>query len=211
MCQGVVISLVKFNAKGKNKSVILSGIGSHSDLIKDNKSRLERLGWTENSTNQNVYSIESDFSGWNKFTIESDQPHEKDLQRLKIAYKKCAGNAKALISHVKKCGKIDDALIRLLSQLAWAEYKKVTQPARAEYEKVRQLALAEYKKVEQQEWAEYQKVRQQAWAEYEKIEQQARAEYEKVTQLAWAEYHKIKQQAWIKLFSKKLNRVTRLQ
>ena len=200
MCQGVVISLVKFNAKGKNKSVILSGIGSHSDLIKDNKSRLERLGWTENSTNQNVYSIESDFSGWNKFTIESDQPHEKDLQRLKIAYKKCAGNAKALISHVKKCGKIDDALIRLLSQLAWAEYKKVTQPARAEYEKVEQPA-----------WAEYEKVRQQAWAEYEKIEQQARAEYEKVTQLAWAEYHKIKQQAWIKLFSKKLNRVTRLQ
>jgi hypothetical protein len=40
---------------------------------------------------------------------------------------KCAGSAKALIANVKRCEKIDDALVNLLKVKApaWAEYDKV--------------------------------------------------------------------------------------
>jgi len=83
----------------------------------------------------------------------------------------------------------------LLSEPAWAEYKKVQQQAWAEYKKVKQQALAEYEKV-----------KQQAWAEYEKVEQPALAEYKKVQQQAWAEYKKVEQPAFWNLFAIPENR-----
>ena len=164
MCQGVVVSLVSFKNKKKNTGIVLSGIGSHSDLIKDNLKKLKRVGWIENASGEKVISIESNFSSWNKFTIVSDsQPNRNELKLLRDAYKKCAGNVKALIAHVKRCGKIDDALVNLLTEPAWAEYKKVTEPAWAEYNKVTEQALAEYNKVTEPALAEYKKVKEQAW------------------------------------------------
>ena len=73
----------------------------------------------------------------------------------------------------------------LLSQAAYAEYRKVTQAAYAEYRKVTQAAYAEYEKVTQPAEAEYRKVTQPAYAEYEKVTQAAEAEYRKVTQPAF--------------------------
>jgi hypothetical protein len=152
MCQGIVISLVKFTANGKGKKVVLSGIGSHSDLLKNNIKKLKRSGWKENASGESVISIESDFSRWDKFTVESGHPTCAEVAILTREYKKCAGNAKALIAHVKRCGKIDDALIALLTASAWAEYKKVRASARAEYEKVTASARAEYEKVTASAW-----------------------------------------------------------
>ena len=68
---------------------------------------------------------------------------------------------------------------QLLTQPAWAEYKKVRQAAFTEYEKA---ALAEYEKA-------------------------ALAEYEKVRQTAWAEYEQIRQTAFWKIFKSKKNRI----
>ena len=190
MCQGVVISLVKFKNKKKNITVVLSGIGSHSDLIKDNIVKLKRTGWKENISGESIISIESDFSAWNKFTIESEtQPNQNELKILRETYKKCAGSAKALIAHVQKCGKIDNALVNLL-----------TEPA-----------LAEYNKIKDQAWAEYHKITDPALAEYNKIKEPALAEYSKIKDPALAEYSKIKDPAWIRLFSSKANRVPHLQ
>ncbi|MDD5006746.1 MAG: hypothetical protein PHS93_09515 [Candidatus Omnitrophica bacterium] len=47
MCQGVIVSLVKFKDKNnKQKRVVLKGIGSHSDLIKDNIASLKKKSKT---------------------------------------------------------------------------------------------------------------------------------------------------------------------
>jgi hypothetical protein len=201
MCQGIVISLVKFKSKNKNVRVVLSGIGRHSDLIKSNLGKLQKAGWVGNISNESVISIESDFSAWNKFTVESeDQPNRAELKILKDTYKKCAGNARALIAHVKRCGKIDDALVNLLTASALAEYEKVEAPALAEYKKVTASALAKYNKVEAP-----------ALAEYKKVTAPALAEFDKVTASALAEYKKVTAPAWIKLFSLKSNRAPHLQ
>ena len=55
---------------------------------------------------------------------------------------------------------------QLLTQQAWAEYKKIEQPAGAEYDKIRQQAWAEYDKIRQQALAEYNKIRQQAFWDF---------------------------------------------
>ena len=153
MCQGVIVSVVEWRGKNRKiKRCVLSGIGSHSQLLANNAKRLNRLGWRENSTYQHVYSIESDFSAWNKFQLAGDEPDGATLRLLKNEYKRIAGNAKALIAHVKRCGKIDDALLNLLTAPALAEYDKVTAPALAEYDKVKAAAWAEYDKVTAATW-----------------------------------------------------------
>ena len=199
MCQGVVISLVKFQVNGKQKQVILSGVGSHSQLFKDGAARLTRLGWRA-GLEEGIVSIESDFSGWNRFSVESGTPTKRELTTLKRAYKKVAGNGKVLIAHVRRIGKIDDALLELFRAQALAEYDKVSAPAWAEYNKVSAPALAEYDKVAAQ-----------ALAEYNKVKAPALAEYNKVKAPALAEYNKVKAKAWCKLFTKKSNRVKRLR
>ena len=154
MCQGVIVSLVKFKDKNnKQKRVVLKGIGSHSDLIKDNIASLKKRGWNENSRNQDVISIESDFSAWNKFTVENGSPTKSEMAILRRAYKECAGNAKLLIAHVKDIGRLDNSLVKLLSAQALAKYKEVEAPAWAKYEEV-----------EAQAWAKYEEVKAQAWA-----------------------------------------------
>ena len=163
MCQGVVVSLVAFKVANKTKRIVLSGIGSHADLFKDNKNKLIRAGWKGSVTGERIISIESDFSAWNKFTIESGEPSKLELKLLRDAYKRCAGNARTLINHVKRCKKIDQSLVNLLTEPALAEYEKVTEQAWAEYEKVTEQAWAECNKVTEPAWAEYNKVKEPAW------------------------------------------------
>ena len=128
MCQGVIASLVKFRVGKKRKSVILSGIGSHSDLFGDNREKLIGLSGVEGE-GEEIVSIESDFSGWNKFTVESGEPSKSDYRKLAAEYKRIAGSSKALIAHVLRCMKIDEALLSLLTAPARAEYNKVTASA----------------------------------------------------------------------------------
>jgi hypothetical protein len=142
MCQGAIVSLVKFKVKGRNKSIVLKGIGGHSQLVQDNLAKLKRAGWNDNLPDQKVFSIESDFSAWNKFTVESGDPNKAELKILAKAYKEIAGSASALIRHVLKCGKIDGGLVGLLEAPAQAEYDKVTAQAWAEYDKVTAQAWA---------------------------------------------------------------------
>src|ERR1035437_5153629 len=142
MCQGVVVSLYIWKDGKKSRREVRSGIGSHSDLARDSRAWLIKKGWTEDAPGQNVISIESDFEkGWNHFTAGSGNPSLAESGILKREYKRVAGDADALIAHVKKCGKIDDALVELL-----------TAPALAEYEKVKASALAEYEKVTASAW-----------------------------------------------------------
>jgi hypothetical protein len=153
MCQGTIVSLISFKKNNKTVRVVLSGIGSHSKLVKDNMKKLQRAGWKESINGERVVSIESDFSAWNKFTVESgSKPNRAELKILRDTYKKCAGDAKHLIVHVKRCGKIDNALVDLLIESALAEYEKVKAPAWAKYEKSTAQALAEYEKVKAQAW-----------------------------------------------------------
>ena len=125
----MVVSLISFKNKGRIKKVVLSGIGSHSDLVKDNIKKLKRAGWKDSANGENIISIESNFSGWNRFTVESGEPSKSELAILKRAYKKCAGSAKVLIAHVKRCGKIDDALIKLFTAPAQNVLNETTAPA----------------------------------------------------------------------------------
>ena len=145
MCQGVVASLVKFTANGKKKTVVMSGIGSHSDLIKDNVKKLKRAGWKENASGESVISIESDFSGWNKYTVEAGKPSDAEIKILNREYKKCAGNAGALIAHVKRCKKIDDALVALLSADGTKIYNAKRAPLDADHKAKRATLDADYK------------------------------------------------------------------
>ena len=155
MCQGVIVSIVKFKTKsGRRKHVVLSGIGSHSNMLLRNQKKLVRAGCDINSADCSVLSAESDFSGnkYGRYTVESGDPTKQDLAILTREFKRCSGSARSLIAHVRSVGKIDDALLALLRQPARAEYEKVRQPAWAEYEKVRQTARAEYEKVRQPAW-----------------------------------------------------------
>jgi len=133
MCQGCIVSLVKFKVGKKVKSITLAGVGSHSALLSDNKKRLERAGWKENANGERVISIESDFSGWNRFTVESGDPNKQELRLLKSAYKKVAGSSQALIRHIRKTGKIDDALVQLLSDEARKKFDEDTATLRKKF------------------------------------------------------------------------------
>ena len=166
MCNGVVISLISFKNKKKNVRVVLSGIGSHSSLVSDNLKKLKRAGWKENAIGERIISIESDFSAWNKFTVECGEPNRNELKILRSAYKKCAGDATHLIAHVKRCNKLDDSLVNLLTEDARTEYEKVKAPAWTEYEKVTAQARTEYEKVTAPARTEYEKVKAQAWIKY---------------------------------------------
>ena len=127
MCQGAIVSIVRF---GK-KRVVLSGIGSHSTLIADNKKLLEKRGWKEDAPNQSVVSYESDFTQnkWGKFTHEAGDPKKGDEKIVKAEFKRVSGSASALIKHIQRIGRIDDALVKLLTAPAWEAYSEATATA----------------------------------------------------------------------------------
>jgi hypothetical protein len=157
MCQGAIVSLVQFKVGKRNKQIVLKGIGSHADLVADNIKKLTRAGWKDSLPGQKVFSIESDFSAWNKFTVESGEPSKKELKVLAKAYKEIAGSPSALIRHVLKCNKVEDALVRLLTATA----DKAWQEATATAEKAWQEAKATADKA----WQEAAATAEKAWQE----------------------------------------------
>jgi hypothetical protein len=135
MCQGIVTSLFKFKVGRKTVRVIASGIGSHSDLAANSVRKLKRAGWTDKARGQSVVSIESNFrKGYGQFTVESGKPSPADLILLKREYNRVAGSAVALMRHVKRCGKVDDALVALLTPEAWKAYEDGRAPLWKAYE-----------------------------------------------------------------------------
>src|ERR1700690_393534 len=100
MCQGAIVSIFRFS----NKKVVLSGIGSHSTLARENKKLLEKKGWSEKDPNQSVVSYESDFTGrkWGMFTHEGGNPRRGDQTTAKKEFKRISGSASALIKHIQK-------------------------------------------------------------------------------------------------------------
>ena len=153
MCQGAIISIVKWRNGRKTERVVLAGIGSHSTLLADNQKILIKKGWKEDAPSQDVISIESDFSkGFGHYTIEHGKPSKSERAILDREFKRIAGDARSLILHVKKCGKIDLGLTALLTAQALAEYERVTAQAWAEYQRVTAPALAEYQRVKAQAW-----------------------------------------------------------
>ena len=142
MCQGAIVSIVRF---GK-KRVVLSGIGSHSTLIADNKKLLEKCGWKEDAPNQSVVSYESDFTQnkWGKFTHEAGDPKKGDEKIVKAEFKRVSGSASALIKHIQRIGRIDDALVKLLTAPAWEAYSEATATAWKAYNEATAPALAAY-------------------------------------------------------------------
>ncbi len=118
MCQGVICSLVKW----RGGSTVLVGVGSHSELLAKNRKKLERLGWRDDTDNQGIISIESDFKGsYGAFSVESGDPNPDELERLRRAYNKCAGSASKLTAHVKKYG-FNASLVELLSETGKDDY-----------------------------------------------------------------------------------------
>ena len=193
MCSGVVISLVKFKNKNKNVRIILSGIGSHSALLHNNNiDNLQQAGWKE-SINEEIISIESDFSWWNRFSVDGPKIITgTDLKILKNTYKACAGDAEHLIAHVKRCGKVDIALIDLLDDISKAQFHEETQQMRMKYNEIEKPAWEKYKHTTDS--------RDQALMAY----------YGKKT-AALETYYKAVQPVWIRLFSVETNRIPHLQ
>ena len=152
MCQGAIASLIQFKFGKRVKNVMLTGIGSHSDLLAENKAKLVKAGWKDGLPGQKVFSIESDFSAWNKFSVVGDEPGKKELKLLKIAYKGIAGNATALIRHVKECGKIDDALIALLTAPADKAWQEAKAPAYKAYQETKATADKAYQEATATAW-----------------------------------------------------------
>ena len=201
MCQGAIVSIVKFKKGNRIVRVPISGIGSHSELVSANQKLLKRKGWNDSLPGQEVVSIESDFTkGWNRYTVEAGVPDKSDKGILDREFKKIAGSPKALIAHVKRCGKIDNALVGLLTAPAWEQYDKVKAPALEQYDKVTAPAWEQYKKVKAQALEQYDKVKAPALEQYDKVKAQALEQYDKVTAPAWR-----------KLFAVKSNRVKHLQ
>jgi len=234
MCQGVIVSLVKWQGKSKRvKRCVLSGIGSHSQLLADNSKKLERLGWRDNAPGQKVYSIESDFSAWNKFSLAGDEPDKSELAILKREYKKCAGSAKALIAHVKRCGKIDDALERLFTSEAKSDYEAKRKPLDADYEAKRRPLDADYEAKRKPLHADYEAKRKPLDADYEAKRKPLDADYEAKRRPLYADYEAKRKplyadyeakrkpldadyeakrlRLWVKTFAKKSNRIASLQ
>ena len=158
-------------------------------MFSDNEKKLIKAGWKEGISGESIISIESDFSAWNSFTVEHGVPTKFEKRLLAAEYKKCAGNVRALISHVKRLGKIDDALTNLLTAPALKQYEEVTAPARKQYEEVTAPA----------------------WKQYKEVTAPALKQYKEVTATALKQYEEVTATAWIKLFSVKTNRVPHLQ
>ncbi len=165
MCQSVIISLVKFKVHGRTKRVLLSGVGSDSELLAQNNSKLRKAGWTEGSAGQEVISIESNFTrGWNDYTIERGKPSKADEVLLAKEYKRCAGSARALMAHVKRRG-FDESLVGLLTAKAakryreaeaklWKQYIEVAAPKWERYEEAKVPAWKQYKDLSAKPWIE---------------------------------------------------------
>lgn len=120
MCQAVIATLVQFrDEKDKQVRVLLTGIGSHSEMISDNEPKLRHRGYIRGHySEERVYSIESQLQkGWAKFSYESPTAYgvPSDIKKMfQKTVREIAGNAKRLREFVHRIGKVDNALVRLL-------------------------------------------------------------------------------------------------
>jgi exonuclease VII small subunit len=97
MCQGAIVSIVRFKTKSGPKEVVLTGIGSHSHLLRQNFASLKRAGYTGNvPILERVVSAESTLDkGFGKYrTDREDDPKFKEL------FAKMCGDSKKLTAHV---------------------------------------------------------------------------------------------------------------
>jgi hypothetical protein len=188
MCQGAIVSLYIWRDGKKTRREVRSGIGSHSDLARDSREWLISKGWTEDAPGQNVISIESNFKkGWNVFTIESGKPSMSERAILSREYKRIAGDARALIAHVKKCGKVDDGLIKLL----YAPAQKVFDETCAQARKVFNETCAPAQKVLNETCAPAQKVFDETCAPAQKVFDETYAPARKVFDETYAPARKV--------------------
>jgi hypothetical protein len=207
MCQGAIVSLVQFKKSGRNKRIILKGIGSYADLIADNVAKLKRAGWDENLPGQKVYSIVSDFSAWNRFSVVSGDSGKKELNILAEAYREIAGKPSALIRHVLKCGKVDDALANLLLPKAKKEYSDKRAKFWKEYDDKRAKFWKEYSDKRAKFWKEYDDKRAKFWKEYDDKRAKFWKEYNDKCAKFWKEYNDKCAQLFVHLFRVKSNRI----
>ena len=227
MCQGAIVSIVRF---GK-KRVVLSGIGSHSTLIADNKKLLEKRGWKEDAPNQSVVSYESDFTQnkWGKFTHEAGDPKKGDEKIVKAEFKRVSGSASALIKHIQRIGRIDDALVKLLTAPAWKAYGEATATALGAYNEAKAPAWKAYSEAKATAWKAYNEATATALEAYNEAKATALEAYNeakataleayneaKATALeayneakatAWKAYNEAKATAFIKIFRNPKNRI----
>ena len=205
MCQGAIVSIVRF---GK-KQIVLSGIGSHSTLIEENKKLLGHRGWKENLPYQSVVGYESDFTQgkWGRFTLEGGDPRKGDEKIAKAEFKKISGSASALIKHIQKHKKIDAALLALLTAQARKVFDKTTAQARkvfdettAPAQKVLNETYGQARKVFDETYAQAQKVLNETYAQARKVFDETTAQARKVFDETYA-------QAFIKIFRNPKNRI----
>ena len=217
MCQGIIVSIVKWPHNGKVKRFIQNGIGSHSDMAKRDADKIKEVCPCDGT--ESLVSAESDFTkGWGGYKVESGLPDKNDLRILKREFKKCAGSAQALIAHVKKHKKIDIALVEFLTH----EAQKVCDDTHAPAWKVCDDICAQARKVCDdtcaQAWKVYNETRAQAWKVYDDTRAQAWKVYDDTCAQAWkvcddicAQARKVcdetRAQAWCKLFRNKQNRI----
>ena len=194
MCQGAIVSIVRF---GK-KRVVLSGIGSHSTLIADNKKLLEKRGWKEDAPNQSVVSYESDFTQnkWGKFTHEAGDPKKGDEKIVKAEFKRVSGSASALIKHIQRIGRIDDALVKLLTAPAWEAYSEATAPAWKAYNEATAPALEAYNEATATALGAYSEATATALEAYNEATATALEAYNEATAPAWEAYSEATAPAW---------------
>ena len=216
MCQGAIVSIVRF---GK-KQIVLSGIGSHSTLIEENKKLLGHRGWKENLPYQSVVGYESDFTQgkWGRFTLEGGDPRKGDEKIAKAEFKKISGSASALIKHIQKHKKIDAALLALLTAQARKVFDETTAPARkvfdettAQAQKVSDETTAPAQKVLNETYGQARKVFDETYAQAQKVLNetyaQARKVFDETTAQARKVFDETYAQAFIKIFRNPKNRI----
>ena len=137
MCQSCLVSIVRFNGK----KVVLTGIGSHSQMFQDNKKLLLRRGWKENDPGQSVVSYESNFENlkWGEFILEGGMEQEGDNKTAQEKFKEIAGSASVLIKHIRRIKKIDNTLIDLLTAQGYDKYYADRKPLLDKYNADRKL------------------------------------------------------------------------
>jgi hypothetical protein len=131
-------------------------------MAKEHAANLSKLGL--DAPGLRVVSLESDFTkGWNQFTLEFGEPTAEEMIVLKREWAKVAGDADALIAHVERCAKIDEALIELLSQEGLGAYTEAKATALKAYNKATATAWKAYNKAKAPAEKAYNKAKATAW------------------------------------------------
>jgi len=193
MCQGIIISLVKFN----KKTIVLKGIGSHSQMFLKNKKFLIQNGCNE-TVKSEIISIESDFSDkkLNKFTIEGSTPTKKDKKLLKEEYYKIAGTPENLFNFVKNQNNFELSLFSLIKKniskqktLIYEDYWEKRKPIEDECDEKLKSIYVEFEKKRKSIYDEYIKNENSIYKEYCKKRVTIDEEYNEKRNLIYEKYN----------------------